>query len=170
MCIFNSAWNWLSINASNVIAICALGLTIWQAHMSRSHNKLCVQPHLALFFDNSSGGREFHLTLQNNGVGPALISKFCINIDGREIQKVSPEEKLDIVKKKLFPTFECSLVCCDLGDKDYMMSVGEKLTVLRFVFNDSKSPSINNVDDARNRIQIQIDYESIYKEKRYLNE
>ena len=175
MCIFNSGWNWLSANFSNFIAMCAFVATFWQAHISRKHNKLSVRPHLTLFFDNSTNGEEFQLTLQNNGVGSALIKKSILIIDGHEIKGNSLQEKIDSIKMKLFPTYGLNLAYGGIDEKEaseskYMMSIGEKITLLKFVFNSAKLPSVTIVDDARNRIKVQIHYESIYKEKFSLHE
>ena len=165
VCVFNSAWNWLTNNASNVIALCAFGATFWQAHISRVHNKLSVKPHLTLFIDNGQRGLEFNITLQNNGVGPALLTKFCINLNGHEIQNTFLEEKHQLIKNELFPEFDSQLSCFDIEDKDYMMSAGDKIVLIRFTFNVDRFPSINAINEARNKVKIQVEYESIYKEK-----
>ena len=128
MC-FNFIWNWLSNNVINVLALCALGLTFWQAYISRVHNKLSVRPHLTLFFDNSTGGQEFHILLNNNGVGPALIRKSTLIIDGHEIEGNSLQDKIDLIKLKLFPTYGLSIAYCGIDENrtiegKYMMSIG----------------------------------------------
>jgi hypothetical protein len=149
--------------------MCAFVATFWQAYISRQHNKLSVKPHLIGFSDNSSGGAEFHLFIQNNGVGPALITSFQITIDGNKIEKSSVDETIKTIKNKLFPKFNCNLVCSE-SDESYMMAVNEKLTVFRFVFDANDRPTLNTIDDARNRIKVNVDYESIYKEKFSLSE
>ena len=46
--LFGNFWSWLSTNATNIIALCALGGTFWQANLSRRHNRLSVKPHIEI--------------------------------------------------------------------------------------------------------------------------
>jgi hypothetical protein len=168
MC-FSVFWNLLSKNASNVIALSALGATFLQAYISRQHNKLSVKPHINLNFDNSSCGAEFNLYIQNNGVGPALITNFQVFIDEKKVEIGDTEEAIETIARRLFPEFNCKLVKGVLNEKD-MLAVNEKFTVFRFVFISPDYPTFSNIDDAKNRVKVNIKYESIYKEKFSLND
>ena len=39
----------LGEHSAEIIAICALGLTFYQAYLSRKHNRLSLKPHLTRF-------------------------------------------------------------------------------------------------------------------------
>ena len=59
-------------------AVVALAATIWQAAITRQHNKLSVRPVLTLHRREIDGLIE----LKNNGFGPAIIRKYEIYKDG----------------------------------------------------------------------------------------
>ncbi|MCF9094347.1 hypothetical protein, partial [Vibrio parahaemolyticus] len=68
----------LSQYASEIIALCALFLTVYQASSQRRQNRISLKPHLDLFterhFNNGVGRIEIYLI--NNGLGPAFIETF----------------------------------------------------------------------------------------------
>ena len=101
---FSYFWNWLSANASNVIALSALAATFWQAYISRKHNKLSVKPYLTTWTTTSSDGYVI-VKIINNGVGPAHIKSFSIFVDGQKMigENLEPHMKcLNII----FPDYE----------------------------------------------------------------
>lgn len=53
-------------------AVCALIATIWQAAISRKHNRLSVRPVLTLYRQENDGV----ITVRNNGSGPAIIKSY----------------------------------------------------------------------------------------------
>ena len=58
--------------SSGVVALCALGTSIWQGYISRHHNLLSVRPHLEIVVSLSRDeGLRFRLV--NGGLGPALL-------------------------------------------------------------------------------------------------
>jgi hypothetical protein len=75
MC-FSVMWAWLSKNATNVIAICALVATFWQACLARKHNLISVKPHLEIASGFNFNEQYFFINILNNGLGPALIKKY----------------------------------------------------------------------------------------------
>lgn len=70
---------------TEIVAICALGLTLYQAYLFRQHNRLTVRPHLVSFScrNKRPGQRVLVYSLLNNGVGPAFIKSFRILLDGQ---------------------------------------------------------------------------------------
>jgi len=70
---------------SAVIALAALGATIWQGFLTRRHNRLSVTPLLKL--DRVvAHNKEIAVILKNTGVGPAIIQTYDIKVDGNLIQ------------------------------------------------------------------------------------
>lgn len=81
-----------------VIALCALAATIWQAAISRRHNKLSVRPVLTLYRRDIDGV----IYVRNNGSGPAIIKSYEIwkngaLVDEEHLPKLLPHafEALD---------------------------------------------------------------------------
>jgi hypothetical protein len=161
MCI-SSFWNWLSNNASNVIAICAFGATFWQAHLTRKHNKLSVKPYLTTWTTMSSDGYSV-LKIINNGIGPAHIKSFKILVDGQKMvgEALEPHDKC---LKLLFPEYKYDWYGSYLG-VGYMMRSHEERDLIAIKFIGEKMPEQVEVEHRAKRVQILIKYESIYKEE-----
>ena len=159
MCI-NCFWNWLSNNASNVIAICALGTTFYQAHLTRNHNRLSVKPHLTTWHESMSDGQEV-FEIINNGVGPALIKEFKIFVDGQEVTG----EGVDIVSnclKIIFSAYKLSIINSGYLGNGYVMSAKEHRTLITFAFEENNEPSDAEFEFLTNRVRLLVKYESIY--------
>ena len=75
-----------------VTAVVALAATIWQAAITRQHNKLSVRPVLTLHRREIDGLIE----LKNNGFGPAIIQSYEIYKDGELVLQDSMHGLLPI--------------------------------------------------------------------------
>jgi hypothetical protein len=67
--------------AALVIALSAIGVTVWQGVEQRSHNRLSVKPALIFDTDEIADGTKVAITLKNSGTGPAIIKQFVIHVD-----------------------------------------------------------------------------------------
>ncbi|MEO9523585.1 hypothetical protein [Marinobacter alexandrii] len=94
--------DWISI-ASVVIALSAMGVAIWQGYVSRKHNILSVRPRLQVHLDGRNG---IVLTLQNHGLGPAIVKGFSIKYAGEEIVNPKADPYLEIFKSLDVDPFE----------------------------------------------------------------
>lgn len=74
----SQAFSYAHDNPSVVIALCALGLTIYQASVTRRHNRLSVTPHIQIFTERSlsKGIGTISVSILNNGLGPALFESY----------------------------------------------------------------------------------------------
>ena len=63
------------------IATIALMISVWQDCEQRKHNRLSVRPLLS--FETISYNNSQSIKLSNNGLGPALIQSFQIELDGK---------------------------------------------------------------------------------------
>lgn len=84
MCSLDIAWQFVGDNWAAIIAVCALGVSFYQASATRRHNRLSVRPHLVVSADksNDNGRAMFVARLKNNGLGPAVVRKYEIFLDG----------------------------------------------------------------------------------------
>lgn len=157
------SWEAIAGIASAVIALCALALTLWQAAVTRSHNKLSVKPHLATWSHTDEANNRYQIDLMNNGIGPALIKSFAIQVDGQTIsgEGAEPMEK---ALKILFPQCIYHSRQAYLAS-GYMMSEKESRPLVIIQFFDSQLPKPEEVDRATKRVRLIIDYESIYGDK-----
>lgn len=156
------SWEAVAGFSSATIALCALGLTIWQACIQRRHNKLSVTPYLTTWSQNNFGYHRYQVQIMNNGVGPALIKKFQIYVDAQQVQGLH----LELIRKSiklLFPNYPYNLENSYLSD-GYMMSPKEVRDLVVIQFLGPNLPAPEEIEHASKRIRILIEYESIYKE------
>lgn len=74
-------WDRIPAIASGLIALCALGVSLYQVYLSRLHNRLSEMPHLALHVEQSLG--QYKIQLRNDGIGPAIITSASIMNRGK---------------------------------------------------------------------------------------
>src|SRR3989344_2263262 len=80
------SWEAIAAIASAIIALCALGLSIWQGYLSRGHNRISVRPHLTMWTHKYHGDGLYAADIVNNGIGPAIIKCFSVKLDGKKIE------------------------------------------------------------------------------------
>ncbi len=82
--------------ASAAIAVCALGVSLWQGYLTRLHNVLSVRPHVEVLFRGVYDEDQVKITLINNGLGPALITSLLAHHDGRTFPLNSDDSFSDL--------------------------------------------------------------------------
>ncbi len=155
------SWEALAGFSSAVIALCALFLTVWQTHTTQKHNMLSVTPHLTTWTNMDLAKNTYAIELLNNGIGPALIKSFTIEVDGQAItgDGTTPIEK---ALAALFPQYEYQSWQSFIS-KGYMMSAKETRNLLTVQFLGGRAPTPEEIDNAAKRFRVVINYESIYQ-------
>jgi len=146
-----------------LIAIGALIITIWQAREQRKYNRLSMRPILDIESNYSDSLDKIGLFLINRGTGPAIVTNTKFYIDNKQIQ----DKPNDIWKKILN-----SLDLINIGDYTvrYMFcgdsySSNQKSWLLNIDAQNLTKDKITFFKEKIKRLKIEIDYESIYKEK-----
>ncbi|MBK9595445.1 MAG: hypothetical protein IPO57_08835 [Rhodocyclales bacterium] len=154
------SWEAIAGLSSAVIALCALGLTVWQAKITRYHNRLSVTPHLTTWSQRDVANNRYSVELLNNGIGPALVESFYIHVDG---QLISGEgmEPIEKALKILFPQYQYASWQSFVA-KGYMMAEKEARNLVTIVFQGEKVPTPAEVEHATKRARLLITYKSIY--------
>lgn len=152
-----------------LIAICALGVSIWQGHETRKNYRLSVQPFLYVYgrWANDKGIKG--IILENRGVGPAIITKmeFMLNKNVR----------IDVLSRDSFSTF-MSLVDNRIQNsritgtnrnsiiKNEMVPPGKEIPIIFLSPVDGEDlENVQSFEHAFSGIDVRIEYQSIYKEK-----
>ncbi len=148
--------------ASAIIALCALILTVWQAHQTSRHNRLSVSPRLTTWLDCSEDRGVYSVELMNNGIGPAVIKSFEMKVDGNEIQGKQAEQ-IDKAIKTLFPT-QHYIQTVSYLDGGYVMAAKETRTLAALKFQLGSMPSEEEFRKQVSRTSLRIKFESIYGE------
>jgi hypothetical protein len=160
-------WGWLGRNAGPIIALAAAGFTWWQASIARNHNRLSVRPKLTLYAmtDNVGAGEGLlQIELQNAGLGPAIVVGYRAWLDGNEMEASVPA-----VSSALRQFFRHHLYRVEnvFSLKGYhAIRPGDKITLLRTIFSQRDGFTANDaLDQARDRMTAEVEYESLYEEK-----
>ena len=84
---------------SAVIAVCALGTSLWNAIAIRRHQKLSVRPHLTFSRYIQPGSPQVRISLKNNGLGTAIIESINVYLDGNDFPINRASHWCDLVDK-----------------------------------------------------------------------
>jgi len=167
--IIVSIWEILGNNAAEVIALCALVFTAYQAYTTRRHNKLSVKPHLTTFVtgDRSADKFSFSAKLMNNGLGPAIIKSYQIYVDGKLSEIKSSKQAEDALKELLHDKKVITTSATFLG-KDYAMPAKESKDLMAASFMLERDDELREIA-SRLKFDWVIEYESIYGGKDVLD-
>lgn len=161
--ILNVALEVIAAWASIIIACCALGLTIWQARITRKHNRLSVTPLLNVTKSRSMDDDEpyFALKLRNQGTGPAVIKSYSLLYKGKEVPVDKSTKYIDFIES-LSKEFEFKYSRLGAG---YPIASGQEIRLLSIYLSELDSDIKNTVDEFARDIKVSIEYHSIYEDK-----
>lgn len=159
----NMPWNEYVGISSVIIALCAFVLTFTQTIFTVHHNKLSVTPHLTTWENRDAANNRYSIKILNNGIGPALIESFEIEIDGQRVagDKI---EKIENAAYMLFSQYPYSLGTGYMA-KGYMMPAEECRDFVDIIFVGPNIPDQAQVLNTVSRARLLIEYKSIYKRK-----
>lgn len=156
-------WSVITGISSAVIALCALGLSIWQGCLARTHNRLSVRPHLTTWTHSDAEKGFYAVELINNGIGPAVIEEFTVKVDGMPIYG----DRTEVIEKTLkivLPNLPYRSQQSYLAN-GYVMAPKERCTIFAVQFTGQPLPSKEFAQHAMNRGDLEISYKSFYGEK-----
>lgn len=155
-----SEWWGISISlASAVVAMCALGVTFWQARIMRTHNKLSVRPLITSFMNQDVKGETGYISfdIENCGTGPAIIKNFILLYDGKEVVKNNINAYNRFLAEKI-KSFAGTNIGCLVPE--YPLASGRSFTLLSFHYDVQR----HDVSFADN-LNVIIEYQSIYEDE-----
>lgn len=147
--------------ASVIIACVALWLTRKQIRMHEQHNRLMSTPHLSGWNHADCETGTYSFTLENTGLGPAIIKDILLKVDGQQMEGESAE-LVEAASDKLFPNI-------DKRDQYEMFVKGEfippskKFEIYRIVTSQLHPDDITQ--QVQSRTHLVIRYESILGER-----
>ena len=154
----------IAISAA-AVALCAMVATFLQAGLMRRHNRLSVRPRID-YVVSAYPDKPVTLTIVNNGLGPAIVTRIHINFDGVEYplqDATMPQEVLDeFIKSDLRIDY-------NLIGPNTPISAGGNVVLISF--NDTAAgPILNNQAVAvLKRFGFTLEYQSMYGETFKLN-
>ena len=158
--LLSKIWKLLGENASELIALAALGLAIWQGFIARRHNKLSVRPHLSFtscFLDEDP---HFSIDLTNDGLGTAIITNYKVQIDGVTQPDTGKNFVIDACRKLDIPNRKSSAGrYFSNGDS---IAAGSTMNLIKIVLKNDSFLERHSSYKELDRIQLIIQYKSLY--------
>ncbi|MCA8834596.1 MAG: hypothetical protein K8953_05865 [Proteobacteria bacterium] len=172
-------WAWvIALGADNItaiatafIAVCALGVTVWQGWQNYKHNKLSVKPLLRFeeshqeavepIHKKTKGFFHYKFMISNYGVGPAVIKKFVLFSDGDK-NRYDDFEKYNNFLNGMMVDFPYSNTNY-LSDSGVVIS-GKKEMLWEFVY-DFNNPAHHQKFEEMRKLCMYIAYQSIYEDE-----
>ncbi len=149
---------WLGRHVAEVIALCALAFTAYQAYVQRRHNVISVRPHITTFVNRNrnqnAGYLEFRII--NNGLGPAFINSFQVYLSGTPCD---PNKAVS----SLLQGRRVNTSITTLGD-DYAMPSGEARTLLAVAFPCTSQEELDKMAERLDALDLELHYSSAYGE------
>ncbi|EFP95655.1 hypothetical protein [Vibrio caribbeanicus] len=152
---------------SSLIALCALCFTVWQGLLTRKHNRISYKPHLTVWSHNELQEGVFALDVINNGLGPAVIKKFDISVDGEVIEDKGPA-LVESTVNKIFLGKRFTANYQFMGSS-YVMGAKECCRVLDIKFEGTEIPAPKEFEQAIKRTRLEIHYQSFYGDSFYFD-
>ena len=131
--------------------------------MSREHYRLSVKPILHFEFNKSDVlGTSMGVALHNSGVGPAIITKFKVVLKNENSSETIHDGWTTVFEKSdtHITEIKCKWLVGDFALKD-----GRIIWLLEFPKENQQPQKVLILAALINRIEIIIEYESIYGEK-----
>lgn len=156
--------------ASMIVAVLALGVTVWQGLVTRRHNRLSVEPFLtwsvSRTFDEE--GATFVFAIENRGIGPALTKACYFTVRGERFSNGT--EGHDVVKAladaMLRPDVRYHLGHHGLPGRSSAISPGQDFVVAKLTFPNAGPEELAAVEKKLEDVNFVVDYETIYGELR----
>ncbi len=79
---FSALTNRLVSASASVVAVAALGTSLYEARLNREQQRAAVWPYVAQG-NTGTGSAHYARVVRNVGVGPALVRSFRVSVDGR---------------------------------------------------------------------------------------
>ncbi len=148
---------WISL-ASAVVALCALGVTVWQGRQNDRHNKMSVRPKLTASEDyqDDDKGRTVSFELINAGFGPAIIKDFVLVYDGKEVANNNRKAYEDFLRQLSKDVTFQSLYSFI---PDSSLLAGERYEL--FSFRHKHGQDVSFID----KLNLRVNYQSIYEDE-----
>lgn len=143
-----------------VVALAALATAIWQAFLTRKHNRLSVTPSVTTA-SRLIKGDSIKLCIENNGIGPAIINSVKISHKEKEF-KIERYEDL----KAFFISFDINLDVVNhiatLPTSPATLAHGQAITFFDILDSKNDSELHSKLKEIIESMKIEIDYKCIY--------
>lgn len=134
-----------------IISVSTLVVYIYQSNLMKQQQKMSVWPHLT--YGPSWGADYLNIILINRGIGPAILEKVDIEVDGQALEGV--HQIMELIPDSLQSNYNYSSIWPGM-----VVMSGENIEMLQIREPKTVSYLMNAISD--NRILIKICYRSVY--------
>ncbi|AYV14324.1 hypothetical protein [Shewanella algae] len=145
--------------SSVVIALCALGATLWQGYLTRKHNRLTVKPISSFYVSLSAHEDKIGIKFENKGYGPLIFTKSEISKNGKYFGLNDPNSM------GLFNKLKSSQVHFNYPGVNAVLAPGESVWLVCSSEHKKNSELIQIMENEIVGLAIKIEFESIYGDK-----
>lgn len=85
---------WIVAISAVIISLCALGVSVFQTRIMKEQQAHSVWPHVQIYNSNLNG---IELTMENKGVGPAIIQNANYSFDGKSVDGI--KALMEVIRK-----------------------------------------------------------------------
>jgi hypothetical protein len=152
------AWAEIGSAVAVLISVISIFLSFYQAKIAEKQAHAAVWPYVSIDYDvNDQGARSgFIWTVENNGLGPALIQSVIVSVDGK------PQRSWDEVCKALGITRTFSSTMSEVSGRVLPPDTGRETTIDAIHV---MSPAEAKIFyEGRKRLAMEICYCSVYEE------
>ncbi|MFH2108157.1 MAG: hypothetical protein ABII93_05750 [Chrysiogenia bacterium] len=157
--MFEIIINFINNNAGLLVAVLALFVSVYESIRGRRHDRLSMKPYLH-FLKKRKSSKAGGLYLVNNGIGPAILTKFEIYLDNQLIKKVADRNPWSIICDKSNFDFE-KVNFCHL-ETPYWMPAKEEYALFALKFPVKIENDESDFLLILERVQVKIKYQSCY--------
>ncbi|MEJ2099050.1 MAG: hypothetical protein P8X68_03630 [Desulfobacterales bacterium] len=150
--------------ATVFVAACALGISIWSGIEMRRHSRLSVSPLFIIDYSLAKDDQYVGVVLSNRGLGPGRVLAFSVFVEDEKEPAgdlgfgglILAAHKLNIDKKWL------RIESPKINDP---VLVNQNIPLMSIPRSERTDERIENLKEALDKIEIKVDYESLYHEK-----
>jgi hypothetical protein len=146
--------------AAALIALAALGIAVWEGVMSRRHDRLSVGPLLVLRHHLGGSRGSLGLTISNEGLGPAVVTKCILEVDGEPCKEDGDngwEAAISLLGLRDFRPRYTTVA------PDGIIRPGDTVWLLSTTVTEDH---VSGLSKALSRLNVRVSYESIYKDRK----
>jgi hypothetical protein len=151
--------------ASNSIALLSLLVAVFVWRQSRADAKLAkatavmnVKPYLSIATDRDPP--RYIATLENNGLGPAIIDSFDVYLDGDLVIDDDNHNSVEVAAQKV--DLKIATQCCVSFASGYAFKASNEIEFFEIVLNENNPPTSDHIKAELARIDIVIGYSDIF--------
>jgi hypothetical protein len=143
------------------IALCALGVSIYNIWQTRRHYRLSVRPYLRFVISYGTKNIPFGVHLANNGIGPAILTDLRIFLDGQPFSTTTGH-RWNMVWMKA--GYNKPIVSYGFPEKGDALRVGDTFPLLTVDEGCESDTERGEFFRALKKVDLEVLYESMYGE------